>query len=63
MEDFKHYINDEACRGVADGLRKAKKIADELFGDRCRNRDTYVIYELLMSALHCDHHEKEPWEQ
>ena len=67
MEDqeFNHTISDEVSKGVEAGLKKAQAVARNVFGDSYRTRDTYVVYELLMAALHCEHgaeEKKEPWE-
>jgi len=60
-EHTKHQIDEATYNDVLNGLKKAKKIADEVFTNP-RSRDIFMVYEHLLGALHCDHQEKEPWE-
>jgi hypothetical protein len=62
-EEKHHHISDEISNTVKAGLIKAKEIAGEIFGEKCRNREIFGIYALLLDSLHCDHDKKEPWQQ
>jgi hypothetical protein len=62
MDDHKHHISEEVCETVKDGLKKAKVIAQEVFGDQCRSREVFGVYAHLIDTIHCEHKEKEAWE-
>lgn len=62
-DEFIHKVEDDVYEGTKEVLMQAKKMAEEVFGEKCRNRDVFMAYELLMQSIHCEHEPKEPWQR